>query len=80
MAVPITQFRRELFQLADKALEGQSVEFIHKGVVFKVMPETRASKLSRLTHETVLAPEANLDTTELFNEMQEEWEKDWSEI
>jgi len=80
MAVNITEFRRNLFQLADQALEGKPIEFTHKGVVFKVVPETPAPKLSKLTPETVLAPGADLDTAELFKEMEAEWEKDWSEI
>jgi antitoxin (DNA-binding transcriptional repressor) of toxin-antitoxin stability system len=80
MAVSITKFRQNLFQLVDQALKGEAVEFIHKGVVFKVVPETSVFKLSRLTRETVVAPEASLDTSELLKEMEAEWEKDWSEI
>jgi hypothetical protein len=80
MPVNITKFRQNLFQFADLALKGELVEFIHKGVVFKVVPETPVSKLSRLTRETVLAPGASLDTAELLKEMEAEWEKDWSEI
>ena len=49
VAVTITQFRQKLFQFADQALKGETVEFTHKGVVFKVVPETKKSKLSRLT-------------------------------
>ena len=80
MPVNITDFRRNLFQLADRALKGEPIEFIHKGVVFKVVPETLESKLSRLSRETIVAPEGSLDTTELLKEMEAEWEKDWSEI
>ena len=80
MPVNITKFRRELFQLADQALKGEPVEFIHKGVIFKVVPATRTPKLSRLTRETVTAPGADLDTTALLKEMEAEWQKDWSEI
>jgi hypothetical protein len=80
MPVNITQFRRHLFQLADQALQGEPVEFIHKGVVFKVTPATHLSKLSRLTPEAVVALGANLETTSLLKEMEEEWTKDWSEI
>jgi antitoxin (DNA-binding transcriptional repressor) of toxin-antitoxin stability system len=80
MAVNITEFRRNLFQLADQALEGKPIEFIHKGVVFKVVPETPVLKLSKLTRETVVAPGVSLDTSDLLKEMEAEWEKDWSEI
>jgi hypothetical protein len=80
MPVNITKFRRNLFQFADQALQGERVEFVHKGVVFKVIPEVPLSKLSRLTHETVVSPGASLDTAELLKEMEVEWQKDWSEI
>jgi antitoxin (DNA-binding transcriptional repressor) of toxin-antitoxin stability system len=80
MPVNITRFRRDLFQLADRALKGEPVEFIHKGVVFKVVPATSTPKLSRLTRETVTAPGSDLDTTDLLKEMEAEWQKDWSEI
>jgi prevent-host-death family protein len=80
MPVSITKFRQNLFQLVDRALQGEPVEFTHKGVIFKVVPESAVSKLSRLTRETVIAPQASLDTTGLLKEMEAEWEKDWSEI
>jgi antitoxin (DNA-binding transcriptional repressor) of toxin-antitoxin stability system len=80
MPVTITKFRRNLFQFADQALKGEPVEFTHKGVVFKVIPETPISKLSRLTREAVVVPGASLDTSDLLKEMEAEWEKDWSEI
>jgi len=80
MPVTITKFRRDLFQLADRALQGEPIEFMHKGVVFKVVPATSTPKLSRLARETVTAPGSSLDTTELFKEMEAEWQKDWSEI
>ena len=80
MLVTITEFRRSLFQLADRALQGEPVEFTHKGIVFKVIPEIPTSKLSRLTKESVVASGATLDTAELLKEMEAEWEKDWSEI
>ena len=78
MAVPITKFRLNLFQLADQALEGKPIEFIHKGVVFRVVPDTHLPKLSRLTRETLVAQ--NIDASAMLKEMEEEWEKDWSEL
>ena len=80
MPVNITKFRLNLFQLADQALQGEPIEFIHKGVIFKVIPATQTSKLSKLTRETVVAPDASPDTTGLLKEMEAEWEKDWSEL
>ena len=84
MPVTITQFRQKLFQLADQALNGETVEFIHKGVVFKVVRASRKSKLSRLTPENIFPPgvdpDSEYDSTGLLKEMEVEWEKDWSEI
>ena len=84
MPVTITQFRQKLFQLADRALNGETIEFIHKGVIFKVVPATRKSKLSHLTPEKIFPPgvdpDSEYDSTGLLKEMEAEWEKDWSEI
>jgi len=84
MAVTITQFRQKLFQLADQALEGETIEFIHKGVTFKVIPQTRKSKLSRLTAEPILAPGVDpdniYDSTELWKEIEAEWLKKWDDL
>ena len=84
MAVTITQFRQKLFQLADQALEGETIEFIHKGVTFKVVPQTRKSKLSRLTAENIFPPgvdpEDIVDTRELIKEMEAEWLKKWDDL
>jgi antitoxin (DNA-binding transcriptional repressor) of toxin-antitoxin stability system len=84
MAVTITQFRQKLFQLADQALEGETVEFIHKGVTFKVVPQTRKSKLSRLTAENIFPPgvdpDSIVDTSDLWKEMDAEWLKKWDDL
>jgi antitoxin (DNA-binding transcriptional repressor) of toxin-antitoxin stability system len=84
MAVTITQFRQKLFQLADQALEGETIEFIHKGVIFKVVPQTRKSKLARLTAENIFPPgvdpDSIVDSSDLLKEMEAEWEKDWADL
>lgn len=76
----ITKFRLNLFQLADQALQGQPVEFIHKGVVFRVVPDVKTSKLARLTKESVVAQDVPADSAALLKEMEAEWERDWSEL
>ena len=84
MAVTITKFRQNLFQLADQALNGETIEFIHKGVTFKVIPETKVSKLSRLTAENIYAPgvdpDSDYDSSELLKEMEALWEKKWADL
>mgnify|MGYP005849202325 CR=1 FL=1 len=56
--VTISQFRKDLFKLAGEALEGKTVEFVHKGVVFQIVPERRISKLDRLVGRAVISDEA----------------------
>ncbi len=78
----ITQFRKELFTFADQALQGQSVGFVHRGVQFRVVPETKQSKLANLSGQQVVAKDLDLESAghELLAEMEAEWRKDWSEL
>jgi hypothetical protein len=83
MAATITQFRKELFQLADQALQGERVEFLHRGVVFKVIPNSKPkSKLDKLIGQPVIAEGLDIELAgkELLAQMEAEWLKDWSEI
>ncbi|MDP9052820.1 MAG: hypothetical protein M3N93_00735 [Acidobacteriota bacterium] len=81
-ASTITQFRKELFQMADQALKGDSVGFVYRGVVFKVIPEQKQSKLDNLVAQPVLAPGVDLQAAgkELLAEMESEWMDDWSKF
>jgi hypothetical protein len=78
----ITQFRKELFQLADQAINGEIVQFTYKGVVFQVKPEKKQSKLEKLVGQPVLAEGTDLLPAEkqLLAEMEAEWTKDWSDL
>jgi hypothetical protein len=78
----ITQFRKELFQLADQALKGEPVEFLYRGVVFKVTPDQKKSKLDKLVGQPVLAPGVDLEhaSKQLLAEMEAEWIDDWSAL
>ena len=82
MRVTITKLRQELVRLADQALEGKPVEFVHKGVVFHITPKSKRSKLAKLTAQKVVAPKANLKRAGhgLLKEMTEGWERDWSNL
>ena len=86
MDVPITQFRRDLFKLADQALEGRDVWITHKGRRLKLVAEdATGDKLSRLTPMLVLVDE-NFDLddpafkAERMAEMEKEWEKEWEDF
>ena len=49
MTVTVTQFRKELFQLAKKSIEGERVSFIWQGVVFSVTPENKDALVDYLS-------------------------------
>lgn len=80
MTSTITQFRKELFQMADQALKGEPVEFVYRGVVFKVTPEKKQSKLDKLVGQPVLAPGVDLEqaSRDLMAGMESEWLEDWA--
>lgn len=82
MVVPISQFRKDIFSLAEAALSGSVVEFIHKGVKFRVTPESTVDKLSKLTPLEVVNPDFDLEEGfgKLRKEMEDEWEHDWRQI
>jgi hypothetical protein len=42
--------------------------------------DSAAPKLSRLAKESVVADDAPLESTEILEEMDAEWEQDWSEL
>lgn len=79
MEVPITQFRREMFTLINKALDGNEVWVSHKGRRVKLVPEGHAAnRLSRITPmEIVNHAEGGLENTGLLEEMTRAWEVDW---
>ena len=78
----ITQFRKELFQLADQALGGEHVEFTYRGVTFQVTPEKKKSKLNKLVGQPVVAAKVDLEqaSRELSAEMEAAWLEDWSDL
>jgi hypothetical protein len=82
MLVPISQFRKDIFSLAEAALKGTPVEFTHKGVTFKVVPEQSTDKIGNLTPLQVINPAYSLESgaVELRAEMEKEWEKDWAQL
>ncbi len=63
-------------------MAGELVEFTHRGVVFRLLPESRPSKLDGLVGQPVVAPGTDLagDSRALLEEMRAEWERDWAEL
>jgi antitoxin (DNA-binding transcriptional repressor) of toxin-antitoxin stability system len=48
MRVTSTAFRKNLFQILERALQGELVEVAHKGRLIRLVPENKPGKLSRL--------------------------------
>jgi len=82
MEVPITQFRREMFALVERAMLGEIVFVTHKGKRFRIVPEVDPStRFDRLTPMQIINPDyPDLDDTEMKAEMQAAWEKDWEDL
>ena len=84
--VTITQFRKDLFKLVERAIGGETVEFVHQGATIRLtIPAARSSKLERLTPRQISNPnmteeEQRAAERKLQAEIQAELEKDWSEI
>lgn len=82
MEVTITQFRRDIFDLVNQAMEGGELWVTHKGRRFRLSPEKApGSRLSRITPLEVIYPESSEPSgPSLQEEMARAWEKDWSTL
>ena len=82
MEVPITQFRREMFDLVAQAMSGVDVWVTHKGRRFRIVPDAvPTSRLSRLTPMEIINPESSEENELAFREeMKQSWEKDWETL
>lgn len=79
MELSITEFRRNLFSVVQKAMEGDEVWVRTRGRRFRILPEgKRPDKLSRITPMQIINEAAGgLENTGLLEEMTREWEHDW---
>jgi antitoxin (DNA-binding transcriptional repressor) of toxin-antitoxin stability system len=82
MEVSITQFRRDLFALVNRALEGEEVWVAHRGRRFRIAPDRPSgSRLSRLTPLEVVDQNApKQEDRSLQEEMERAWTRDWDEL
>jgi hypothetical protein len=80
MEVSITQFRRQMFDLVGKAMEGTEVWVVHKGKRFRIVPEDKpVNKLDRITPLKIISDEG-IEGVSFLEEMEREWEKDWETL
>jgi hypothetical protein len=82
MEVSITEFRRNMFALVDRALRGEVLLVRHKGRRLRIEPDVHPStRFDRVTSLQVVHPSfESLDVPELKDEMQKAWEQDWDEL
>jgi prevent-host-death family protein len=80
VTVTPTDFRRNLFRLIERALNGELIEIVHKNRKIRLTPAERSSKLSRLVQrDTLNCPPDELDqlVRDADAEMRDQWERKW---
>ena len=80
MKVTTTEFRKNMFQLVERVLQGELVEIVHKGRLVRLVPEVQPTKMSRLVQRDTIngTPEdLALAQQELDDEMRTAWTKKW---
>ena len=78
--VTTTEFRKNLFQIVERALQGEFVEVMHKGRLVRLVPEDKPGKMSRLVkRDTIHGTPEDLDRgqMELDTEMRTLFEEKW---
>lgn len=81
MAATITHFRKDIFELANQALEGKEVSFTYKGRRLKVVPdENPVHWLDRLTPMDLINEDYAESAISLQQEMEAAWQKDWADL
>jgi antitoxin (DNA-binding transcriptional repressor) of toxin-antitoxin stability system len=79
METNATEFRRNLFQLMDRALQGELVEITWRGSKLRLSPPPGASKLSRAVrrHALQVDPASIIESDpELMAEFRKGWKRD----
>jgi antitoxin (DNA-binding transcriptional repressor) of toxin-antitoxin stability system len=49
-----TEFRKNMFQLVERVLQGEMVEILHKGRLVRLVPEEKPGKMSRLVQRDTI--------------------------
>jgi len=81
MKLSSTEFRKNLFQLVERALMGELIEVAHKGRLIRLVPEDKPTKMSRLIQRnTINGTPEDLERAQqqLDDEMRKSWENKWA--
>jgi prevent-host-death family protein len=79
MALNATDFRKNLFQVLDRAVQGEAVEITYKGAKLRLMPPPDRSKLARAVrrHALLVDPQSIVESdASLMAELEERWKRD----
>ena len=80
MRVTSTEFRNNLFQIIERAIQGEFIEVLHKGRLVRLVPGDRPSKISRLIpRDTIHGTPEDLDRgqRQLDDEMRAARDEKW---
>ncbi len=79
--VSTTEFRKNLFSLADRALEGELIEIVHKGRNLRLAVQDAPSKMARLAPDPLLKGVNPADIEKALKEISKqanaEWNRKW---
>jgi len=79
MELTATDFRKNLFQILDRALRGEAIEIAYKGSKIRLTPPQGGSKLARaVRRNTLLVPFDSIveSDPELVAELEKGWRRD----
>lgn len=83
MKVTATDFRKDLFKLLERVLQGEEVEVAYKGATVHVAANGGHSKLARAKRQHALLsdPESIVHTDrKLMRSLESEWSKEWGKM
>ena len=82
MDITITEFRRNLFDLVNQAMDGTEVHVTHKGKGFTLTPDrpVEGGRLSRIKPMNIIRGSLEGANQQLMQEMEATWEKNWAEL
>jgi antitoxin (DNA-binding transcriptional repressor) of toxin-antitoxin stability system len=81
MSVSATDFRKNMFQLMERTLQGEPMELVYKGRVMRLSADQSVSKLDRLTKQPILngtPEEVEQSLRDLKDQTVRDWDEKWS--
>jgi len=79
----ISEFRKNLFQKVEQALQGETVEFVYKGRHIRLVADTPPSRLQRLPKRKLIngtVDDLESASAALSEEVQKEWDEEWKDL